>query len=240
MVSLIAARCGQQGPTGQFASSPGTNRHKALQNLKSAQHHYIDKPEALARLTAQLGNGVHVALDTEADSLHRYTPKVCLIQLTASGVNYIVDPLAGLDLSGFLEKLADTSLIVHGGDYDLRMMLTSLGFQPRKDVFDTLVAAQLLGHTQFGLVALVEHYLDIQLTKHGQKSDWSRRPLSPEQLPMPGMTHASSRPSPPGSRVNSRVQDDYRGTRKVAWPWSGRRRSPSRPRTRMTSGASKG
>ncbi|MBI3063854.1 MAG: HRDC domain-containing protein [Deltaproteobacteria bacterium] len=105
-----------------------------------------------------------------------------MVQLSLGGEHYVVDPLAGLDLGGFLEALAEEPLIVHGGDYDLRMMRASLGFTPRRDVFDTMIAAQLLGIEQIGLAALIERCFKITLGKEGQKSDWSRRPLSEKQL----------------------------------------------------------
>ena len=98
------------------------------------------------------------------------------------GRHFIVDPLAGLDLSEFLSALADKPLLVHGGEYDLRMMLGSMHFRPKHGIFDTLPAAQLLGCDQLGLVALADKYLGVTLSKKGQRSDWSRRPLSEGQL----------------------------------------------------------
>jgi ribonuclease D len=142
----------------------------------------VDEPLALKALTARVIGVDQVALDTEADSLHSYFEKVCLVQLSLSGMHYVVDPLRGLDLHELLSALAETRLIVHGGDYDLRIMRTSLGFRPRREVFDSMIAAQLLGFDQIGLAALVERYFAISLGKEGQKWDWSRRPLSERQL----------------------------------------------------------
>jgi ribonuclease D len=114
--------------------------------------------------------------------LHSYFEKVCLVQLSFGGEHYLVDPLCDLDLTGFSEALAEKPLILHGGDYDLRMMRAAMGFRPRREVFDTMIAAQLLGFEQIGLAALIERYFDIPIGKVGQKSDWSRRPLSENQL----------------------------------------------------------
>ena len=147
-----------------------------------ASYQYVDNDAAVESLIRRMELARRVALDTEADSLHHYFQKVCLLQLTIDGENYIVDPLSGTDLEPFLRVLADKSLILHGGDYDLRMMRLSFGFRPKNEVFDTLLAAQLLGYEQLGLVSLVEHFFDVPLTKHGQKSDWTRRPLTGEQL----------------------------------------------------------
>jgi ribonuclease D len=123
-----------------------------------------------------------VAMDTEADSLHNYFEKVCLIQLSFDGEHYLVDPLAQLELAEFVEVLAEKPLILHGGDYDLRMMRASMQFWPRCEVFDTMIAAQLLGIEQIGLAALIERFAGVVIGKAGQKSDWSVRPLSEKQL----------------------------------------------------------
>lgn len=143
---------------------------------------HIREPGAMKTLIERLGAAKRVAVDTEADSLHSYFEKCCLVQLTFSGENYIVDPLSELDLADFLEALAERPLIFHGGDYDLRMMRASMDFEPRGEVFDTMLAAQLLGIEQFGLAALLEQFLEVTIGKEGQKSDWSRRPLSDKQL----------------------------------------------------------
>jgi ribonuclease D len=149
---------------------------------ESEMYVYVREPAAMESLIHRLRMAERVALDTEADSLHNYFEKVCLIQLSIAGQHYLVDPLSDLDLSGFSEALAEKLLILHGGDYDLRMLRTSLGFRPRRKVFDTMIAAQLLGIEQIGLAALIERYFGIVIAKEGQKSDWSRRPLSEKQL----------------------------------------------------------
>jgi len=123
-----------------------------------------------------------IALDTEADSLYHYYHKVCLIQLTFDDQNYILDPLSKVDLKLFLKLLSQKPMILHDAGYDLRMMQSTFDFIPKGKVFDTMLAAQLLGHEKFGLGSLVEKYFGIVMPKGGQKSDWSRRPLSDMQL----------------------------------------------------------
>lgn len=147
-----------------------------------SKHIYVDKEEALARLLDALGGTARVGLDTEADSLHHYFEKVCLIQLSFSGVSYIVDPLAGLSLESFFAALSQKELIIQGADYDLRMLKKSFEFRPKAPVFDTMLAAQVLGYEKIGLAALVEKCCGVTLTHGGQKSDWSRRPLTSGQL----------------------------------------------------------
>ena len=154
----------------------------SLNTSESDAYIYVRERVAMERLTQRISAAESVALDTEADSLHNYCEKVCLVQLSLGGEHYLVDPLCGLDLNELSDVLANKSLILHGGDYDLRMMRASMGFRPRREVFDTMIAAQLLGFEQIGLAALIERYFDTTIGKGGQKSDWSRRPLSENQL----------------------------------------------------------
>jgi ribonuclease D len=154
----------------------------SLNTPEPQEYIYVRERAVMETLIQSIGTAQRVALDTEADSLHNYFEKVCLVQLSLGGEHYLVDPFCGLDLNGLLEGLADKPLILHGGDYDLRMMRASMGFRPRREVFDTMIAAQLLGFEQIGLAALIERYFDIKIGKAGQKSDWSRRPLSENQL----------------------------------------------------------
>lgn len=119
-----------------------------------------------------------LALDTEADSLHAYPEKVCLIQIsTAAGDDRLVDPLAGIDINPFLDALAGRELIFHAADYDLRLLRKHHEFTPTM-IFDTMLAARLLGERQFGLSHLVEKFLGVKLDKGAQKADWARRPLT--------------------------------------------------------------
>jgi len=143
---------------------------------------HVISPEALAETCHHLQSISVVAIDTEADSLHHYFEKVCLIQITAQHRNFVIDPLVGLDLEPLMGLLRHKGLIIHGADYDLRMLRISFGFEPEGEVFDTMLAAQLLGYPQIGLQALVERFYHITIPKEGQKWDWSRRPLKPSQL----------------------------------------------------------
>jgi ribonuclease D len=145
-------------------------------------HTYVDTPDGITSLVRCLERVDRLALDTEADSLHHYFEKVCLIQLKLEGRHFLVDPLAGVDLAPFIKALTRKDLVIHGADYDLRIMRATFGFQPRGRVFDTMLAAQLVGFEKVGLAALAEHYFGVALSKQGQKFDWSRRPLTESQL----------------------------------------------------------
>ena len=138
----------------------------------------IDTEEKLLGLLPALRTVPWLALDTEADSLHAYPEKLCLVQISGEGVEALVDPLAGLDLAPLLRIFGDHELIMHGSDYDLRLLRKTFDFKP-KAIFDTMLAARLIGSREFGLGNLVEKFLSVKLEKGPQKADWARRPLTP-------------------------------------------------------------
>ncbi len=141
----------------------------------------IDKDDQLRALLSRIESAPWVGLDLEADSLHAYPEKVCLIQISLPSSNDLVDPLAGLDLSPLLEQLSRKPLLMHGADYDLRMLYRSFCFKPI-DVFDTMEAARVLGMEQLGLTSLVAHFLAVELQKGSQKADWGKRPLTDKMI----------------------------------------------------------
>ncbi|MBN1457757.1 MAG: HRDC domain-containing protein [Sedimentisphaerales bacterium] len=143
---------------------------------------YINSQPELGSLISAIKKADKVAIDIEADSLHHYYEKVCLIQITIDKINYIVDPLARIDLSEFLDALSKSHIVLHDGGYDLRMMRHSFDFVPKSKVFDTMLAAKLLGFRHFSLGAMVKEFFGIELKKTGQKADWSARPLSSSLL----------------------------------------------------------
>lgn len=142
---------------------------------------YVDTQEAVAALAERISQSDQVAVDTEADSLHHYFEKVCLIQISIPGEDYVVDPLAKIDLIPVMQALSGPHLLFHGADYDLRMLRRDFGFEAA-GMFDTMSAAQLLGYERFSYAALVERHIGIVLCKQGQKADWSRRPLTDKLL----------------------------------------------------------
>ena len=118
-----------------------------------------------------------VAIDTEADSLHCYREKLCLLQISVPGGDFIVDPLADVDLAPLRDAFATKEIVLHGSDYDLRLLRRNLDFAPQR-IFDTVIAARLIGIHEFSLAALVKHYFNIELAKGSQKANWAQRPLS--------------------------------------------------------------
>ncbi len=137
----------------------------------------IDTSQTLADFLPAVRSAAWLALDTEADSLHAYPEKLCLLQISLPGHDVLVDPLAGLDLRPLFAALDGRELILHGADYDLRMLHRSLGFVPHA-VFDTMLAARLLGEVEFGLTHLVARELGVALEKGPQKANWAQRPLN--------------------------------------------------------------
>jgi len=137
----------------------------------------IDTNEKLAALLSKLRAAPWLALDTEADSLHAYPEKVCLIQISITGSDVLVDPLAEINLKPLFEVFDAHELIFHAADYDLRLLEKHHRFTPSA-IFDTMLAARLLGELQFGLSALVEKFHGVKLDKGSQKADWAQRPLT--------------------------------------------------------------
>ncbi len=136
----------------------------------------ITTDAGLAEILPQLEQIDRLAVDTEADSLHCYFEKLCLLQLSFGGTDYLVDPLAGFDLSPLVASLHGKELVLQGADFDLRLLKRALNFSATR-VFDTVVAARLLGIRAFSLAALVERYFGVTLTKGSQKANWAQRPL---------------------------------------------------------------
>ena len=135
--------------------------------------------ESLDKLLEDLSHYEIAAVDTEADSMYHYTVRLCLIQITIGEHHYIVDPFAPIDITPIFKTRAMNSLILHGADYDLRMLWHHYQFSP-KHVFDTMIAAKFLGEEGLGYASLVRKYFGVDLPKDNQKSDWTTRPLPPD------------------------------------------------------------
>jgi ribonuclease D len=161
---------------------------------------FVATDAQLIELVTKIDATDRVALDTEADSLHSYREKLCLLQLSvpapgsiagsaktgaraAAGhesaqdvCDYIVDPLANIELEPLRRALEAKEIVLHGADYDLRMLRRGLNLITRK-IFDTMIAARLLGIHEFSLAALVKRYFGLELLKGSQKANWAQRPL---------------------------------------------------------------
>ena len=137
----------------------------------------VDTEQKLEAFLPTIHAATWVAVDTEADSLHAYPEKICLIQISTVSGDDLIDPLAQINLDPLLEGLSGHELIMHGADYDLRLLQKHHEFIPGA-IFDTMLAARLLGLRQFSLSNLVERYLEVKLEKGPQKANWAMRPLT--------------------------------------------------------------
>jgi ribonuclease D len=181
---------------------------------KFASHDVIASEQPLADLIRQIEAADRIALDTEADSLHSYREKLCLLQISApsrvilsnvegsrgtgslltlrdsstslgmtvqSVCDFVVDPLSTLDLEPLRRALESREIVLHAADYDLRMLRRGLNLTVSK-IFDTVIAARMLGIREFSLGALVKRFFGVELHKHSQKANWALRPLPPRML----------------------------------------------------------
>jgi Ribonuclease D len=141
----------------------------------------IADAQGLEQLIEQLAPFPQIAVDTEADSLHSYFEKLCLVQISTPEGDYLVDPLAGFSLQPLYDALAGKRLVFHGADYDLRLLHRGGNFAAT-DLFDTMIAARLCGYQELGLAALVAKHFNVKLSKASQKANWGLRPLSKQMI----------------------------------------------------------
>jgi len=139
--------------------------------------------KGFSRLLEKLERAEEISVDTEGDSFFSYPEKVCLIQITAVDQDWLIDPLAELDISRLGEPLADRKKlkIFHDGEYDVVSLKRDHGFR-FANLFDTRIAAAALGAQNPGLASVLEERFGIKLDKSLQRSEWSRRPLSEKQV----------------------------------------------------------
>jgi ribonuclease D len=144
---------------------------------------WIKTPEELAALAGALEGAATVAIDTEADSLHHYPGKLCLVQVASDrGQAHLIDPLALPSLLALGPLCADptTVKVLHAAENDLAYLKRLYGFS-FVSLFDTALAARLLGVAALSLDGLLAQFLELTPVKSRQKDDWSRRPLTAEQ-----------------------------------------------------------
>ena len=150
-----------------------------------AQTPIITTPAGLEQLVNDLHQLAVFAVDLEADSMHSFQEKVCLLQFTYYLADeehtVLLDPLAVPDLSVLRPVLADPAVrkIFHAADYDIRCLFRDFEIEIH-GLFDTMIASQLLGEERVGLADILGKYFDVTLDKKYQRADWSKRPLPPE------------------------------------------------------------
>lgn len=148
----------------------------------AAQHQattYVDSVEQARGVEEALRRAWDIALDCEAAGFHRYSDRLCLVQLSTRQRTFVLDPLA-IDLAPHLKPFLEDPerrIVMHGAAYDLRLLTRDLGIRIA-NLADTQVAASLLGEPAVGLQALLGEHLGIRVSKRYQRADWAKRPLT--------------------------------------------------------------
>jgi ribonuclease D len=137
----------------------------------------------LDALLARLRDQASVAIDTESDSLYAYREKVCLIQLSIPGADFLIDPLAPIDLRPLAPLLADEKVqkVFHASEYDVMCLRRDFGFT-FNNLFDTMWAARILGWKRVGLGDILHEQFGVTLDKKWQRHNWGQRPIESAAL----------------------------------------------------------
>jgi ribonuclease D len=157
-------------------SQPEMGTSKPLQNI-------VTTSTALAELATNLESCEDVGLDTEFLRERTYRAELCLVQLSSRSDAACVDPLALPDLIPLARMLTAPGItkVMHASRQDVEVLFPIAGLV--RPVFDTQIAAALTGlPAQIGYGELVRRLLGKELAKSHTRTDWSRRPLSPEQI----------------------------------------------------------
>ena len=138
-----------------------------------------DLHELIATLTQQRV----IAVDTEANSLFAYKERVCLIQFSVPDNDYLVDPLGIGDISplGAIFSSPKIEKIFHAAEYDILVLKHDFHFEFQK-LFDTMLAARILGWKSFGLSSILKSEFGISANKKYQRANWGQRPIPTEML----------------------------------------------------------
>ncbi len=137
----------------------------------------------IADFAVELAEHETIAVDLEADSMHNYQEKVCLLQFTTSEQTILIDPLELSDLEVLKPIFSnpDQRKIFHAADYDIRSLGRDFGISV-SGLFDTMISCQFLGEERFGLADVLKKYYGVELNKRFQRADWSLRPLSDDMI----------------------------------------------------------
>jgi ribonuclease D len=163
-------------PDASTAAEPGANHPLPPYRLVADRETWN---EALAHLQAQS----RIGIDLEANSMFAYHERACLIQISSATADFIIDPLARIDLSGLGAIIADPAVekVFHAAEYDLILLKNGYNWD-LTNLFDTMWAARILGYTQVGLASLLAQFYGVNMSKRYQKSNWCMRPLTGPQL----------------------------------------------------------
>ncbi|MFA5902714.1 MAG: HRDC domain-containing protein [Desulfobacula sp.] len=144
---------------------------------------FIESETELQQVCEDLLKEKIIGVDLEADSMHCFKEKICLIQIATEKQAYLIDPFEIKAVPVFIRVLenSDVMTVFHGADFDIRSL--DREYQARvKNLFDTEIACRFLGVRERGLGALLKKHFNVDANKKFQKEDWSKRPLSPEMI----------------------------------------------------------
>jgi ribonuclease D len=145
---------------------------------------WITRPDQLKRMAADLARYPLISVDTESNSLYAYQEQVCLIQFSTGQADYLVDPLVLHDELPYLAPIFANPLIekiFHAAEYDIICLKRDfeLSFS---SLFDTMLAARILGRAAVGLASILAEEFNLELDKRYQRANWGQRPLLPALL----------------------------------------------------------
>ncbi len=154
-----------------------------MQSPEMPKASIVNSPETYQQMLAHLATQDTIAIDTESNSLHAFHERVCLVQLSSTTADFLLDPFvfANLDELGALFARRDIQKVFHAGDYDIGCLKRDFDLTFH-NIFDTMLAATALAEPNLGFAALVEKNFDIILDKKYQRANWGERPLKPEML----------------------------------------------------------
>jgi ribonuclease D len=153
----------------------------SLDQMKDAT--LITAKEHLEEVCVDLAKCDRLAFDTESNGFYAYKEKVCLIQISSPTEDFIVDPIAFKDISCLGPLFADPKIeiLFHAGEYDVLCLKRDYGFT-FTNLYDTMIAARILGTKELGLAAAIERHFGIVISKKLQRADWGKRPLTHEMI----------------------------------------------------------
>jgi len=143
----------------------------------------VQEESTFRDIVTTLRSQSRLAVDTESNSLHAYRERVCLIQFSIPGADYLVDPLALRDLNPLNSLFSNSEIekVLHGAEYDIMCLKRDFGFT-FANLFDTRVASRTLGRKRSGLRDILAEELGVQVSKRYQRANWGKRPLPPNLL----------------------------------------------------------
>lgn len=144
---------------------------------------FVDSTDQIDCMVRDVESAPEIGVDLEADSLHHYRDRVCLVQVSTSGTDWVIDPILGDRLGPLWQIMEnpDTLKIFHDADFDLRSLNRDFGVKP-KNLFDTKISLELLGCTNISLAAVLSDHFQVVLKKQFQKYRWSQRPLGRDAI----------------------------------------------------------